>query len=364
VGRSLAWAPRHGRAATGSRGDLAATAATPVDFRRPSRIGRDAVMAVESTHEAFTRRLLTLWGASTHTALEITHLATEQLSVDDYVRTLPSPTVLATLRAGPLGATALLDLDLPLALLLVERLLGGVGDPATSAVARRPTDLETSLISHDLLEPVAQAIDETLRDLDGEPSELLGVETSPQRLQMASSGELLLLLTYRIEIRGDLQAQGLLSLAYPVVPLMAQLDRIMTGGEGEDEELATASAQMVTASLMDADLGVRVRLGESPLPAAVLAGLVPGDVLRLDHSVHAPARLVIDDREVGTAHLGRRGRRLAVQIQKPPTTPRPLTPVPAAESVVTNPDAARVWAEAAASSVAPEGMPADRAPVA
>jgi flagellar motor switch protein FliM len=364
VVRSLAWAPPHGRGASGGRGELAAAAAAPVDFRRPSRIGRDAVMALESTHEAFARRLLTLWGTSTHTALEVSHLATEQLSVDDYVRTLPSPTVLATLRAGPLGSTALLDLDLPLALLLVERLLGGAGDPAASAVPRRPTDLETSLISHDLLEPVAQAMDEALRDLDGEPSELLGVETSPQRLQMASSGELLLLLTYRIEIRGDLQAQGLLSLAYPVAPLMAQLDRITTGGEGEDEELAQASAEMVTASLMDADLGVRVRLGESPLRAAALAGLTPGDVLRLDHPVEAPARLVIDEREVGTAHLGRRGRRLAVQIQTPPTRPRPTAGPPAGEPAVPTSNAARVWAEAAASAPAPETPPADHAPVA
>jgi len=92
-----------------SRSVVDATAApvTPVDFRRPSRINRDAVVALESVHEAFARRLVSVWGASTHAALEVEHLATEQLSVDDYVRTLPTPTVLATLRVGPLGATAL-----------------------------------------------------------------------------------------------------------------------------------------------------------------------------------------------------------------------------------------------------------------
>jgi flagellar motor switch protein FliM len=296
----------------------AAAPVIPVDFRRPSRINRDAVVALESTHEAFARRLATAWSTSTHAALEIEHLATEQLSIDDYLRTLPNPTMLATVRVGPLGATALLDLDLPIALLLVERLLGGVGDPAETAVPRRPTDLETSLIAHDLLEPALRAIDEALRDLEGEPSELLAVETSPQP-QLAASGELLLL-TYRVEVRGDLPGQGLLNLGYPVAPLLVQLDRLVAG-HGEDEAGVESALQAITGALLGASLDLRVRLGGSTLPASALAALQPGDVLSLDHPVGRPAQLWCDGRELGSAHLGRRGRRLAAQIVSPPATP-------------------------------------------
>jgi flagellar motor switch protein FliM len=303
--------------------EIPATAVTRVDFRRPSRINRDAVVALESAHENFVRRLASAWGATTHAALEIEHVATEQLSVDDYVRTLPSPTVLATLRVGPLGATALLDMDLPLALLLVERLLGGAGDPAVTAVPRRPTDLETSLISHDLLVPAVGAIDEALRDLDGEPSELLSVESTPQPMQLAGPGELLLLLTYRVEVRGELPGHGLLSLGYPVAPLLAQLDRLTGGPHGDDPDGAPDARQAIEAALLQAPLDLRVRLGGSSLPASVLAGLQPGDVLRLDHPVGRPAQLVCDGHDLGHAHLGRRGRRLAVQIVTPPTPARP-----------------------------------------
>ena len=306
-----------------STGDIPATDVTPVDFRRPSRIGRDAVLALESTHEAFARRLVTVWGTSTHAALEIEHLATEQLSVDDYVRTLPSPALLATMRVGPLGATALLDVDLPLALILVERLLGGVGDLTQVNATRRPTDLEAGLISDELLTPAVGAVHAAFGDLEEEPSELLGVETTPQPLQLSAPGELLVLLTYRVELRGEQQAQGLLSLGYPVAPLVAQLDRLMAGNVEEDPERGRASVQAITAAVLEADLDVRVRLGGSTLPATALAGLVEGDVLRLDHAVTAPAELICDGRPVGTAHLGRRGRRLAVQILQPPAV-RPV----------------------------------------
>ncbi|MFA9446428.1 flagellar motor switch protein FliM [Egicoccus sp. AB-alg6-2] len=306
--------------------DVSTTTVTPVDFRRPSRINRDAVVVFEAAHDAFVRRLTSSWTNSTQAAIEIEHLATEQLSVDDYVKTLPTPTLLASVRVGPLGATALLDLDLPLALLLVERLLGGLGDPAESAVPRRPTDLETDLIASGLLAPAVRAIDEALTDIDGEPSELLGIETTPQPMQLSAPGELLLLLTYRVEIRGDLPAQGLISIGYPVAPLLAHLDELSGGGIDADDP---GTGQAARGALLDAALDLRVQLGASTLPASVLAGLQPGDVLSLDHPIGRPASLVCDGQELGSAHLGKRGRRSAIQIVQPPASRPPADPLSA-----------------------------------
>lgn len=297
--------------------DVSTTTVTPVDFRRPSRINRDAVVVFETAHDAFVRRLTSAWANSTQSVIEIEHLATEQLSVDDYVKTLPTPTALASVRVAPLSATALLDLDLSLALLLVERLLGGVGDPADTVVPRRPTDLEASLIASGLLAPAVSAIDDALDKLDGEPSELLGIETTPQPMQLNAPGELLLLLTYRVEIRGDLPAQGLISIGYPVAPLLAHLDELTGGNVDEDDP---AHGQAARGALLDATMDLRVHLGASTLPASVLAGLQPGDVLSLDHPLGRPARLVCDGHDLGSAHLGKRGRRTAIQIVSPPAT--------------------------------------------
>lgn len=313
-------------------GDTSATTVTPVDFRRPSRISRDAVVVLEAAHDAFVRRLSSAWSGSTHAAFEIEHLATEQLSVDDYVKTLPTPTALASVRVGPLGAIALLDLDLPLALLLVERLLGGPGDPAQTAVPRRPTDLEAGLIASGLLAPAVRAIDDALSDVGGEPSELLGIETTPQPMQLSAPGELLLLLTYRIEVRGELPAQGLLSLGYPVAPLLGHLDTL-AGATADDAE--PGETEIARGALLDAPLELRVELGGSTLPASALAALQPGDVLCLDHPVGAPARLTHDGRTLGSAHPGRRGRRRAAQILVPPAAAPTMAPlaVPSQELV-------------------------------
>ncbi|MCC5948836.1 MAG: FliM/FliN family flagellar motor switch protein [Nitriliruptoraceae bacterium] len=290
---------------------------SPVDFRRPSRISRDAILALETSHDAFARRLSTAWSSGSYAAIEIEHVATEQLSVDDFVRSLPSPTALGFVRVDAIGTTGFLQIDLPFALLLVERLLGGAGDAAEADIGRRPTDLEVALLTHDLFGPATAAIDEALRDLGGEPSELVGFEAVPQPLQLGSPAELLVLLTYHVELRGDLPAQGLVTLAYPVGQVVPVLDRL-TLGPTDDDTAASASAAM-TASLMATEVELAVQLSGSLLPAATIAGLRAGDIVRLDHRSEAPALLVCDERTVGTAHLGRRGRRVAAQIITPPT---------------------------------------------
>lgn len=297
----------------------AAPSVAPVDFRRPSRIGRDAIIALEATHEAFARRLSTAWSSGSYAAIEVEHVATDQLSIDDFVRSLPVPTALATIRVGGLGAVAFLQVDLPFALLYVERLLGGPGDPALAPVSRRPTDLESALLTHELLGPAVTAVDEALRDLEGEPSALLTLETQPQPLQLGSPGELLLLLTYRVEVRGDLPGQGLITLAYPVAPLVNHLDQLLTGNHQGDSDPERLASSPVADTLLGAPIDVHVRVGGAPLHASALAGLQPGDVLRLDHPVDLPASLVVDGHTLGSAHLGKRGRRLAAQIVQPPT---------------------------------------------
>ncbi len=314
-----------------SLGDAPTTAVRPVDFRQQNRISRDAIIALESMHDAFARRLATAWSASSFTVLEVEHVATDHLTIDDFVRSLPAPTALATLRIDRIGAPAFVQVDLPFALLFVERLLGGPGDPATAPVSRRPTDLEAVLLGQELYGPVVQAVDEALRDVDGEPSSFVEFEVMPQPLQLGSPDELLVLLTYRVEVRGGTPAQGLVTLAYPSNPILTHLDGLLAGADRDTGEHADANGHIVAETLLEAGVDVQVLLGGSTAPVGSVSGLATGDVLRLDHPADRPARLVVDDRDVGTAHLGRRRRYLAVQVASPPAA-LPPSRIDAAEA--------------------------------
>lgn len=288
----------------------------PIDFRRPNRVSREAVVALESQHETFSRRLSTVWNTRAHTLVEIEHVATEQLSIDDFALSLAIPTALASVRAERIGATMYVQVDLPVALLLVERLLGGRGDPTANPVGRRPTDLETALLSRELIEPAVDAIDECLAGLEGPPSVMVNFDTTPQPLRLVSASELLLLFTFRVTLHGVAASQGLLTLAYPVGPLLANIDEIVSTVTHDDALLDPGEASPVRQQLLEAPLDVSVRLDDSAFAVHDVAHVGVGDVIRLDHHVARPMRLMLDDRCVADVHLGRRGRRMAVQVSQ------------------------------------------------
>lgn len=303
----------------------------PVDFRRPSRIGRDSIVALETTHEAFARRLSADWSSGGYATVHVEHVSTDQLSIEDFVSSLPVPTALASVRIDRLGATGFVQVDLPFALLYCERLLGGPGDPALLAPDRRATELESALIADELLAPAVEAVDEALKELDGDTSVLGPLETAPQPLQLGSPGELLILLTYHVEIRGELPAQGMVTVAYPVSALVPRLDDILGGHSGELAERDVFRSSPLLGAVQGAQMDVRVRLGgQNAMHASLLAALSVGDVLLLDHPADRPAELVLEDRTLGTAHIGRRRRKVAVQIDEPPTRPLPAAPPAAA----------------------------------
>jgi len=294
--------------------DVATPRVQRVDFRRPNRVSREAVIALESQHETFARRLSTVWNSRAHAVVEIDHVATDQLSIDDFALSLAVPTALASVRVERMGTTMYVQIDLPIALLLVERLLGGRGDPSATPVGRRPTDLEVALLAEELIDPAINAIDEFLVALDGPPSTLVNFDTTPQPLRLGSASELLLLFTFRIDLHGENEGQGLLTLAYPVGPLLTHLDAVVGNTLDDPSERASSKASPLGEQLLAAQVDLQVHLATSELSATSVARLGVGDVLRLDHHVDQTARLVLDDHEIAGVHLGRRGRKVAVQI--------------------------------------------------
>lgn len=306
----------------------------PVDFRRPSRIGRDSIVALETTHEAFARRLSADWSSGGYATVHVEHVSTDQLSIEDFVSSLPVPTALASVRIDRLGATGFVQVDLPFALLYCERLLGGPGDPTLMAPDRRATELESSLISEELLAPAVGAIDEALKELDGDASALGPLESAPQPLQLGSPGQLLTLLTYHVEIRGELPAQGMVTVAYPASALAPRLDDILGARHSSLAEPDVFVSSPLLGTVQGAQVDLRVRLGgQTAMHASQLAALSVDDVLLLDHPADRPAALVLEGHALGTAHIGRRRRKVAVQVDAPPARPLPAAPpAPKAET--------------------------------
>src|SRR5437763_1662014 len=100
----------------------------PFDPRQPARLSPDNRRALAVVHESFANRFTTLLATRLRTVARVTVATTDQISYGDFMGDTPDPSCLAVLSLLPMPGTGVLRLDLPLAMAMVDRLLGGTGE--------------------------------------------------------------------------------------------------------------------------------------------------------------------------------------------------------------------------------------------
>lgn len=283
------------------------------DFRRPSKFAREHVRSLEGLHETFSRRFASAIAHALRSVVQLRPVAVEEITYENYIRALPNPSVLVLVALRPLPGEVVVEVGVPLALVLVDRALGGLGAPVP---IRRPTDLETRLLG-DIVRYGIDAFRETFAPLVGVEPEVVGVETNPSFVQVVPPSETTLLLSYTVSVSAASTVEGLLTVCYPhptLQPVMDRLQRHATTEPAEAEEPAPDRGAAVAEHLAEASVPVSVRLAPTTVHARELAALEPGDVLRTSHRVDEPVRVLVREVEVLAGYLGRRGRRLGVRI--------------------------------------------------
>lgn len=297
------------------------------DFRRPTTFAREHVRSLAVAHEVFVRRFASGLNSTLRTVVQMEPVSVEQMSYDDYIRSMPNPTVLATLTLQPLPAAAVMEMDVQLALVLVDRMLGGQGLPIAP---RRPTEVETHLL-HELVGSGLPAFAETLSPLVDVVPKVGDVDYNPQLVQVVPPSEVVLLLTYQVTITQGTRSEGLLSLCYPYSTLGPALHQLSSNLWLDPSAPASHAGPVepLRAELPDNRVRLTVEADPVEVPARDVASLQVGDVLRLGHPVEQPLAGRVGGAEVVAGHLGRRRRRLALQVTEwraSPSSPRQPSP--------------------------------------
>jgi flagellar motor switch protein FliM len=283
-----------------------------IDFRRPSRLSRDQLRSLDIFHDAFTRRLSNGIGTSVRATAVVEMAKISQVSWEDYLRTLPSFTMMATIEVSPLPAAVLVEADTSIALALVDRLLGGRGQMSPP---RRPTDLEDPPLRR-----LAMVAGEAIGDAFGqfipvEPT-LASLDYSPQLVAITAPSNMVLVLTCSLTVPSA-QIAGDLNVCIPLVTLTPALDRIVAHANHPDDGAAGPS-DLMDPIVRELAVTVEARLNATEVPASMIARLALDDVIVLDHRMTRPATATVQGQSVFTGHLGRRGRRFALSVADHP----------------------------------------------
>jgi len=309
---SLAVAKRDEKGRGGGRtGDRQVHEARVHDFARSEALPRTTVQALEGVYSSFARGAQAALSAYLRTPFQAAMLSLDQLTYDQFVRSVPDPTVIAVFSAAPLPGRAILELNPAIGFWIVDRMLGGDGDIAKTP--RPLTDIEKALMER----PVSRLLDElrtAWEDFHRIEPGLVEMVDSAGAAEIAKATDAVAVASFEVTI-GSLA--GMASICFPGISLKL-------GGVGaalSEDPAAQASfrdaasmRQSVAAALSPVAVSCAVRLGTVCVSAAELADLEKGDVLCLNEPIDGALEMSVEGVPKFQCRPLRSGEKQAVEI--------------------------------------------------
>lgn len=280
----------------------------PYNFRRPDRLSKDQVRSLYLLHDLFAHSLSTSLPLFLRAISEVNLISVEQQAYSDYLRGLPDPTTIFTISASSMRGVFAVELNSPIAFPIIDRLLGGNGEPLSEQ--RAATDLELKI-----LEGFLTVVLENYRDawkpvVSFEP-EIVGRETRPQLLQIIAPNEVVATIAYQIQV-GD--SRGAMSICLPVVMLESVIEKFSQSSYLPTQTTRPESTNSLLKTLLKVGFPLTTDLADVPAAVSDLLELSAGDVLKTNHRIDHPIRVKIGGLELYSGRLAASEGRMVVQL--------------------------------------------------
>jgi flagellar motor switch protein FliM len=280
------------------------------DFRRPNKFSKGQLNSLFNIHENFCRSLATFLAGNMHTAVESKVLSTEQVTYDEFTRSLPYPTILGIFSMDPLEGTSLLELSPSLAFLMIDRLLGGQGEDKFRN--RDLTEIERKII-HSGLVKIVKLLGEAWGEVFELNTELIDMETNPQFTQIVAPNEIVVVISMEVKI-GDQTGRINVCLPYIVMkPILDKLNSLLLFFQ-EGKSISQEDRESIKTKIEWAKVPMKVTVGQAQITVQDLINLEYGDVILLDQPIKDPLAVYVGGFKKFKGVPGFSGNRMAVKI--------------------------------------------------
>ncbi len=260
------------------------------DFKRPERVGKDSMRALQSLHEGFSRKFGASLSALLRTIAEAKLISVDQLTYSEFVYSLEIPTCFNLLRPHPLEGNWILDISPSILYPIIDRLLGG--NPEVDSQPKRPlSEIELRLthrVTSVFLRDLASAWEYAVH-LD---IQLERVENNPQLVQIVPPNEVVILVSLELVIG---KSRGTVNLCIPFNTIERIGSKLTsnnwTGYTSTRSNQQTAS--MLESSIDRSQIEVVVDLVKTNIRAVELLNLQVGDIITTAKDSRSPLEVSV-----------------------------------------------------------------------
>jgi len=290
--------------------------AQPYDFRRPDRIAKEQLRAIQLLHDNFARSLGSSLSAYLRAYAVVNLISVEQLSFIEFLQCLPSPTCMISLGMSQFDNNALMEMSPSVVFPIIEMLLGGTGGSAVK-IDREVTEIERSILDG-VIRMILKDLREAWKQVTQIDFTLDGFETEPQLMQILAPTEAVVAISIDVRIG---EASGLLNIAIPSITLKMLGQKFDQQWSTRRTEATESQQEEVLQIVENAEVQIDARLRGPTLSVANLLKLKDGDILAFDYPVERPLDVLIGGRPKfrGQVVVSRKKRSMVLEeIAGPP----------------------------------------------
>jgi flagellar motor switch protein FliM len=284
------------------------------DFKRPERVSKGQMRALESLHEGFARNFGASMSGFLRTIIEVKVGSIEQMTFSEFTQSLPTPTCFNLLSCDPLKGNMCLEVSPLIIFPIIDRLLGG--SSADLFIPQRPlTAIEQRLVNK-ILDRAMTNLSEAWAGVEQIQFQLEHSESNPALVQIVPPNEVVVVLNFELKL-GDRSGTMSLCIPYNVIePVVHQLSN-QTWEAYRADVRDPRLRQRVAGHLESTRVPVNAELATTSIKLQDLMNLQEGDLITTEKPASRPVTLNIGGRHKFIGNLGQfRGSR-AFKVARP-----------------------------------------------
>lgn len=281
------------------------------DFRSPQKFSKDHIRTLEMVHDSFARIVSNYLSGQLRKHVKIEIQSVEQITYEEFVHSIPNPTIITIFKMHPLQGNLLLEMNPQFSFQVLDILLGGTGQRYEKT--KDFSEIEKNILSNMTTEMIKSMVLAWDGILEVKPEfELL--ETNPSANQTLAPNEPVALLSFLVELG---KSTTYMNLCIPYLSVEKILDKLVVQywfKSDDDDELKGEVQEKLKKGIDPVEVNMHVELGKTEITIDSFLKLVKGDVLVLDSQCSNPVKVFVEEEECFIAKPGFVGKNMGIEI--------------------------------------------------
>lgn len=284
---------------------------TVYDFKRPERVGKEQMRALQTMHEGFGRNFGAALSALLRNIVEVKLTSVDQLTYSEFVFSLENPTCFNLINASPLEGQLILDINPSILFPIIDRLLGG-STMSTASVRRPLTEIELRLVSR-ITGLFLTEMQHTWENVLKFELSVDRVESNPQLVQIIPANEVVVVISFELTVG---ETRGMVNLCIPFNSIERISHKLTSNSwvSYSKRPPTVESIQALSDRIADAPVEVVVELAETTISTADLINLRVGDIIATEKDTAQPLVVFVEGKTKYFAKPGQYKGRKAIEI--------------------------------------------------